>query len=167
MASSRFSIAVHTLALLAHGDGEKSLKSEAIACLVKTNAVVIRRLLSDLSSAKIVVSQAGAAGGSRLAKTPAEINLFEIYRAIEGGEIFTLHRQTPPESCDIGRTIQAVLGEIQDVLDAAVEESLGKISLAEVLQMIETENENCKAKYQFKTKPQTGKTADKVSDESI
>ncbi len=150
MASSRFSIAVHTLALLAHGDVEKSLKSEAIACLVKTNAVVIRRLLSDLSTAKIVVSQAGATGGSRLAKKPQEISLFEIYRAIEGGEVFTLHRKTPSEHCDIGRSIQAVLGEIQDVLDAAIEERLGKISLAEVLQMIETENENCKAKYQLK-----------------
>ncbi|MEP6925162.1 MAG: Rrf2 family transcriptional regulator [Pyrinomonadaceae bacterium] len=148
MASSRFSIAVHTLALLAHDERDKPLKSEYIACLVKTNAVVIRRLLSDLASANLVVSQAGATGGTRLARAPAEISLTEVYRAVEGGEIFSLHRQKPDSHCDIGRSIQAVLSKIQDRLDTAIEENLGKISLAEVLSMIEIENKNCLNKYQ-------------------
>lgn len=146
MASSRFSVAVHTLALLAsHGD--KQLKSEQIACLVKTNPVVIRRLLSDLSRANLVVSQAGAAGGSRLAQDPTKISLWQIYQAVADGEVFALHRKTPDEHCEIGRSIQVVLSSIQDRLDAAIEISLGKISLAEVLQMIETENRNCQTKF--------------------
>ncbi len=142
MASSRFSIAIHTLALLAREE-EKPLKSEFIACLVKTNPVVIRRILSDLASANLVVSQAGAAGGTRLALKPNEIKLSEIYRAVADGQVFALHRKTPDSHCDIGRSIQAVLSSIQENLDAAIEESLGKISLAKVLQMIEQENEAC------------------------
>jgi Rrf2 family protein len=145
MASSRFSIAVHTLALLAYKD-DQPVKSEYIACSVNTNAVVIRRILSDLSTAGVVVSQAGAAGGSRLAKTPEEITLIEVYKAVEGGEIFALHRNAPDEKCDIGRSIQEVLSAVQEHLDKAVEESLGKISLAEVLQMIEMANGYCKLK---------------------
>lgn len=148
MASSRFSIAVHTLALLANED-DKSLKSEYIACSVKTNAVVIRRLLSDLSQAGIVVSQAGATGGTRLARKPEEITLIEVYRAVEGGEIFALHRNAPDDKCDIGRSIQEVLTAIQDRLDKAVEKSLGSINLAEVLQMIEMANGYCKLRKQI------------------
>lgn len=147
MASSRFSIAVHTLALLAN-KCEKPLKSEYIACLVKTNAVVIRRLLSDLAGAALVVSQTGATGGTRLARAPHEITLTEIYQAVESGEVFALHRQKPDDQCDVGRSIQTVLSSIQDRLDAAIEESLGKITLAEVLLMIESENKNCLEKYQ-------------------
>lgn len=145
MASSRFSVAVHALALLAsHSD--KQLKSEQVACLVKTNPVVIRRLLSDLSRASLVISQAGAMGGSRLAQDPTQISLWQIYQAVADKEVFALHRKTPDEHCQIGRSIQAVLSAVQDRLDAALEISLGKISLAEVLQMIETENENCQTK---------------------
>lgn len=146
MASSRFSIAVHTLALLAH-EAEKPLKSEYIACLVKTNPVVIRRLLADLARAGFVQSQAGAAGGTRLAQTAAEINLFSVYQAVEDGQVFALHRKTPDAKCDIGRSIQTVLTEVQTGLDQAVEESLGKISLAEVLEMIKAENKNCQARF--------------------
>jgi Rrf2 family protein len=146
MANSRFSIAIHTLALLAH-QSEKPLKSEYIACLVKTNPVVIRRMLIELSRANLVVSQAGAAGGTRLSRRPEEISLWEIYQAASDGQVFTLHRKTPDEHCDIGRSIQAVLGAIQAKMDAAIEASLGKISLAEVLEMIKAENENCRAKW--------------------
>lgn len=147
MASSRFSIAVHTLALLAN-KCEKPLKSEYLACLVKTNAVVIRRLLSDLAAANLVVSQTGASGGTRLARQPGAITLTEIYQAVESGEVFALPRQKPDAQCDIGRSIQTVLSDIQDRLDAAIEESLGKITLAEVLQMVASENKNCLEKYQ-------------------
>lgn len=146
MASSRFSVAVHTLGLLAKERG-KSLKSEYIACLVKTNPVVIRRLLSALAQANLIVSQAGASGGTRLAKEPNEITLWEIYKAVEDGQVFALHRKTPDEHCTIGRSIQAVLSAIQNKLDAAIEESLGKITLSEVLLMIKEENEKCLAKF--------------------
>ena len=146
MASSRFSVAVHTLALLARYDGGKPLKSEAVACLVKTNAVVIRRLLSDLAGAGLVVSQAGAAGGTRLAKKPEEIFLNDVYKAVEDGQVFALHRQKPDDRCEIGRSIQIVLTEIQNKLDTAIEESLGRISIAKVVEMIETENAECRVK---------------------
>ena len=138
MASSRFSIAIHTLGLLARAD-DKPLKSEQIALLVKTNPVVIRRILSELGRAKIVVSQAGAAGGTRLARRPEEIFLVEIYRVIESREIFSLHRKKPDERCEIGQSIEVVLLQIQNKLDKAIEDGLGKTTLADVLEMIEEE----------------------------
>lgn len=149
MASNRFSIAIHALGLLARADG-KPLKSEQIACLVKTNPVVIRRILSELGRAQIVVSQAGAAGGTRLASRPEEILLVEIYRVIESRQIFALHRQTPDKQCEIGQSIEVVLLQIQNKLDRAIEDGLGKITLADVLQMVADENERCLARTKEK-----------------
>lgn len=149
MASNRFSIAVHALGLLARADG-KPLKSEQIACLVKTNPVVIRRILSELGRARLVVSQAGAAGGTRLARRPEEILLVEIYRVLESRQIFALHRQKPNESCEIGRSIEVVLLQIQNKLDRAVEEGLGATTLDDVLRMVEEENESCRARTKGK-----------------
>ena len=149
MASNRFSIAIHTLGLLARGE-DKPLKSEKIACLVKTNPVVIRRILSELGRAGLVVSQAGAAGGTRLARRPEDILLVEIYRVIESRQIFALHRQTPDKHCEIGRSIEVVLLQIQNKLDRQIEEGLGKITLADVLQMIEDENKRCRARSKEK-----------------
>ena len=145
MASNRFSIAIHALGLLARAE-DKPLKSEQIACLVKTNPVVIRRILSELRRAQIVVSQAGAAGGTRLARKPEEILLVEIYRVIESRQIFALHRRKPDEKCEIGQSIEVVLLQIQNKLDRAIEDGLGKITLADVLEMIEDENRRCRAR---------------------
>src|SRR5438552_10981521 len=93
-ANSQFSMAVHVLTMLANaGDGH--LKSERIAGSVNTNAVVIRRLISQLNQAKLVSSQTGAGGGTRLARAPGEISLAEVYEAVCCGEVFALHSRSP------------------------------------------------------------------------
>ena len=80
-ANSQFSMAVHVLSMLARSKDE-NLKSDEIAGSVNTNAVVIRRLLGQLGHANLVISQTGANGGTRLARCPNEINLWDIYKAI-------------------------------------------------------------------------------------
>jgi DNA-binding IscR family transcriptional regulator len=48
-ANSQFSMAVHILAMLARSEGE-NVKSECLAGSVNTNAVVVRRLLGQLTA---------------------------------------------------------------------------------------------------------------------
>lgn len=150
MANSRFSIAVHTLALLARSN-DQPLKSEVIARLVKTNPVVIRRLLSELARANLVVSQAGATGGTKLARKPEDVLLVEVYRTVADKQIFALPRKSPDYECEIGRSIEAVMVQIQNKFDRAIEENLGKITLAEVLLMIEDENKSCQERIREKS----------------
>src|SRR6476619_2527243 len=69
MLSSKLTVGVHILTLLASSPGE-SLTSEYIAGSVHTNPVVILRLLGLLREAGIVESQGGLGGGWRL-KRPA------------------------------------------------------------------------------------------------
>jgi Rrf2 family protein len=135
-ANSQFSMAVHVLVLLAL-TGDENLKSEQIARSVNTNPVVIRRILSNLSHAGLVISQTGSAGGTRLARVPADITLREIYRAVSCGEVFALHGRTPDQNCPVGRNIEAVLCNLQKEIDAAVAEKLGEFKLAAILEMVD------------------------------
>jgi Rrf2 family protein len=135
-ANSRFAIAVHVLTLMAWA-GDEPLKSELVACSVNTNPVVIRRILCQLGRAGLVVSQTGAAGGSRLARKPGQITLLEIYRAVDAGDVFSLHRQPPSDTCPVGMNIETVLENILADVDQALERVLGKITVGKVLQSIE------------------------------
>lgn len=129
-------MAVHVLVMLAkNSDG--NVKSECIAESVNTNAVVIRRLLCQLSSANLVVSQTGAAGGTRLAKNAKDISLNEIYQAVSTGEVFALHRQRPNQDCPVGKNIESVLCNLQKEIDKAIEEKLSERNLQSVLEIIE------------------------------
>ena len=134
-ANSQFSMAVHVLSMLARSKDE-NLESDYIAKSVNTNAVVIRRLLGQLSQAKLVVSQTGANGGTRLARCPKEINLSEIYKAVNCGDVFALHAKSPNKDCPVGKNIEAVLCCLQKDIDKGIEEKLSKYSLQSVFEMV-------------------------------
>ena len=134
--NSQFSMAVHVLSMLARSKDE-NLKSDFLACSVNTNAVVIRRLLGELNQAKLVVSQTGANGGSRLARCPSEINLAEIYKAVSCGEVFALHAKAPSKDCPVGKNIEAVLSCLQREIDKGIEEKLSRYTLQNVFEMVE------------------------------
>ena len=136
MSNSQFAMAVHVLVMLAKSS-DGNLKSEYIAESVNTNAVVIRRLLCQLSQANLVISQTGASGGTRLAKRAQEINLNEIYTAVSTGEVFALHRQKPNQDCPVGKNIEAVLCNLQKEIDKAIESKLSQKTLQNVLEIIE------------------------------
>ena len=135
-ANSQFSMAVHVLAMLAKS-GDDNVKSECIAGSVNTNAVVIRRILGQLNQANLVTSQTGASGGTRLAKSPAEISLCEIYKAVSCGEVFALHAKAPNQDCPIGKNIEAVLCNLQKEIEQSVGEKLKQFTLARVIDMVE------------------------------
>jgi Rrf2 family protein len=116
--------------------GEEPLKSEQVAESVNTNPVVIRRMLLELADAGLVVSQTGSLGGSRLANDPAETTLLDVYRALEYGGVFSLHRQPPSRDCPVGVNIETVLVEVLSEVDSAVEQVLGRITIDDVVQRL-------------------------------
>jgi Rrf2 family protein len=135
-ANSQFSMAIHVLAMLA-GSRDENMKSDCIAASVNTNPVVIRRLLSQLNHADLVVSQTGSHGGTRLARCPKEIKLSEIYKAVSCGEVFALHPNGPNKDCPVGRNIEAVLCNLQKEIEKGVEQRLAGYTLQNVFEMVE------------------------------
>lgn len=153
--NSRFAIAVHTLALMANHE-DAPLKSEFIACFVKTNPVVIRRLLPELAKADLVETQAGAHGGSRLKKKPEEISLWEIYQAVEMSAAFSVHQPLSGGQCKVSRNIESVLINIQNRVDKAVWQTLCGVTLAEVLQMLKDEKGEAAGDEQWRRLQESG-----------
>jgi len=129
-------MAVHILTMLSTS-GDENVKSECIAGSVNTNAVVIRRLLGQLAQAKLVTSQTGAFGGTRLARDPRDISLCEIYKAVSCGEVFALHGKSPNQDCPVGKNIEAVLCNLQKEIDTSIGQKLGQYSLQSVIAMVE------------------------------
>lgn len=129
--STRFAVAIHTLAALAVGDG-KPMRSEDLAFSANTNAVVIRGLLSRLNAAKLTTSQLGAGGGAMLAKPAGQIRLLDVYRAVEDTELFSLHRTPPCESCAVGGNIQDAMRPSFERARMAMEAELAKVTVAEI-----------------------------------
>lgn len=133
--SSRFAIAVHVLTLMAQV-GDEPVKSDFVASSVNTNPVVIRRILCSLQRARIVTSQTGAAGGSRLARPASRITLLEVYRAVEEGKLLSLHRQRPNPRCPVGMNIESVLGHVTREAESAFEQALAAITVDKVLKAV-------------------------------
>jgi len=132
--SSRFAVAVHVLSLLATTEG--TVSSTLIAGSVNTNPVLIRRILGQLGKAGMTQSVRGTAGGSLLAKAPVEINLLDVYRAVEEPGVLALHRSDPNPACDVGRNITRVLGGVFDRAQDAVERVIESMTLQDILRQL-------------------------------
>jgi Rrf2 family protein len=133
--ATRFSVAVHVLALVEFLDGRR-LTSEMIANSVGTNASFVRRLMSMLSHAGLVESAAGVAG-ARLARPAGKITLLDIYRAVdmEDEHRLAIHDDPNPR-CTVGRHIEGALDTVIAPAEQAFETQLDRRTLADVTRLI-------------------------------
>ena len=130
--SSRFSVAIHIISILQlYGDPMPT--SEYIAGSVKTNPVVIRRILGMLKQAGIVDMKRGT-GGAYLVKSVEDITMLDVYKAVgsvEDGQLFQIHENPNPE-CPIGANIQDVVNVALISAQDAMEGVLQKITLEDI-----------------------------------
>ncbi len=128
-------MAVHVLTVLAYKDGDR-VTSALLASSVNTNPVIIRRLLLALQRARLVETGKGAGSGSRLSRSPARINLAEIYRAVEAEEAFAKPSRKPNEACPVGHCIRAELEKVFASAQRALEQDLAKTTLAGLIEAV-------------------------------
>jgi Rrf2 family protein len=118
LASSRFVVATHVLCILARHAGKGPVCSSMIASSVETNPVVIRRLMSELEKAKLVLSTAGRSGGFQLSRSADDVSLADIYEAVEDSCVFKMHQTDPDSNCPVVSQMWAAL--IPKLKDAEV-----------------------------------------------
>src|SRR4051794_7445059 len=134
--SSRFTVAVHILSLVAIERNELCT-SEWIAESVNTNPVVIRRVIGKLRDAEIVQVRRGI-GGATLQKPLDQISLLDVYRAVEvveKGELFQMHEKPNP-NCPVGANVGAILELILLRAQEAMESVLGEITMDELVKVL-------------------------------
>jgi Rrf2 family protein len=134
-ANSRMAGAIHILCYMAYVGRDWST-SEAIASSVRTNPVVVRRLLKSLEHEGLVEIRPGKDGGVRLALPAEQITLDRIYRATEGDAgLFALRPGGNP-NCRVSANMKFLLRPVFDAANAAVEHSLNGTSLAGLVKAI-------------------------------
>lgn len=127
--STRFSIAVHTLSLIHSFPNECT--GDYIAGSVGTNPVVIRRIMGMLKKAGFIDVRPGV-GGASLLKSPQDITLLDIYRAVhvvDDNRLFRFHEE-PNVRCPVGRNIEAALQSEMDEAQLALENRLAETTLS-------------------------------------
>jgi len=133
--STRFTVALHILTLLASSRGE-TLTSEYIAGSVNTNPVVVRRLLGLLRKRGFVSSQPGNRGGWQLTRDAGSITLLDVRRAVNEGSPFAMHSQPPNLACPVGRNIQAALTGVYGQAERAMEAELAQTTVQGLLRSV-------------------------------
>ncbi|MDE6583897.1 MAG: Rrf2 family transcriptional regulator, partial [Anaeroplasmataceae bacterium] len=130
--TSKFTIAVHTLLAIHTLGKEYKTTSEFIASSVNVNPVVIRRTLQNLKAAGLVEVKAGS-GGANILKDLKDITLYDIYVAMEclEGGLFHFH-ENPNSLCPVGRNIHLVLDKHLSNAQAAMENELKSVTLADL-----------------------------------
>jgi Rrf2 family protein len=130
--NTQFSLAVHLLTLLAQAEPGQLLDSVALAISPAASPVHVRRVLGHLREAGLVHAQQGAHGGWVLAKAADEIDLAQVWSAVNGEDpVLGVH--SPDPNCEVGRRVQQNLRELDRRALATLLGDLATTTIAEIL----------------------------------
>ena len=133
--SVQFAVAAHIMAALGYFPGEE-ISSTILADSVNADPTFVRKSLSKLSKAGLVVTKRGKSGASMLSRSPRQITLLDIYRASAAPPTFAIHsypvEKRCPVSCNLKECMSGVLSHAQDSFEMA----LAKITLANLVGQI-------------------------------
>ena len=118
------------LHVLIHMSGHHgAVTSDAIARMLGTNPVVIRRTMAGLREHGHVVSEKGHGGGWRLARPLSEITLLDVHRALGAGAVFVMGPANDQPECRIEQAVNALMGEAFAHAEAVLLKELGSRTL--------------------------------------
>ena len=127
--------AVQIMCVMAYIGG-RGANSEIIARSLRTNPVVVRRLLKSMQRNGLVEIRPGKDGGVQLGREPAAITLDQIYQAVEGdNEVFALRGDGNP-NCPVNARMKHLLGPIFAAANDAVEQTLRQTTLGSLVDAI-------------------------------
>jgi Rrf2 family protein len=125
---SRLSGMLHVLLHMAERRGP--VTSEILAKAMKTNPVVIRRIMAGLRDHGYVRSEKGHGGGWTLARDLSRITLRDIYTALNCPSLLALGHRTESPRCLVEQAVNAVLEQAFRDAEALLLSRLGDVTLA-------------------------------------
>jgi len=130
--STKLSDAMHISVYIGLGE-VKNLTSAQIAESVKTNPAYVRQIMSYLKKAGLILTTRGQANPS-LTRTPAEITMLDVYRAVEGDKpLLHLDTHVNPE-CGVAMNVQFAIGDYYRQIQQVAEEKMKNITLQDVME---------------------------------
>src|ERR1700687_1175763 len=128
--SVQFTVATHVMAALAAFHGEE-IPSATVAESVNADSTFVRKSLSKLSKAGLIVTTRGKNGASRLTRSPKQITLLDIYRASAAPPTFAIHSYPVEKRCPISCNIKGCMSSVLKKAQDSFEKSLDGIKLAD------------------------------------
>jgi Rrf2 family protein len=127
---SRLSGVLHVLLHMAESD--QPATSETLARAMRTNPVVVRRLMGGLRRAGLVASAKGHGGGWVLGCPLSRITLGDIHAALGAPPVLAVgHREAQP-SCLVEQAVNHALGSAYAEAEALLLKRLHQVTLAEL-----------------------------------
>lgn len=121
---------LHVLLHMARHDGP--MTSEAIARMLGTNAVVVRRTMAGLRDAGYVRSEKGHGGGWAIATDLEMVSLLDVHRAVGGPRIFAIGSEHSNPDCAVEKVVNAAVQDALQDAEALLVARLGAVSLGEL-----------------------------------
>jgi len=133
--SVQFAVASHIMAALGIYPGGE-VGSATLADSVNANPTFVRKSLSKLSKAGLVVTTRGKNGASVLARPAKQITLLDIYRASEAPRAFAIHSYPVEKRCPVSRNLKECMSAVLSQTQKSFENSLAQITLADLIGQI-------------------------------
>ena len=130
--SVQFTVAAHIMAALGFRHGEQ-IPSATLAESVNANPTFVRKSLSKLSKAGLIVTTRGKNGASGLTHSPEQITLLDIYRASGAPLTFAIHSYPVEEGCPILTNIKGCMSSVLKKAQDSFENTLDGITLADLV----------------------------------
>ena len=130
--SVQFTVAAHIMAALGFFRGME-ISSATLAESVNADPTFVRKSLSKLSKAGLIVTSRGKNGASALARPPKEVTLLDIYRASAAPPTFAIHNYPVEKRCPISRNIKGCMSSVLKKGQNSFEHALDRITLADVV----------------------------------
>ena len=133
--SVQFAVAAHIMAALGYFHGQE-ISSATLADSVNADATFVRKSLSKLSKAGLVVTKRGKSGASMLSRSPRQITLLDIYRASAAPLAFAIHSYPVEKRCAVSCSLKECMSAVLSQAQSSFEKSLARTTLADLVAMI-------------------------------
>jgi len=128
----QFAVAAHIMAALGYFHGEE-ISSATLADSVNADATFVRKSLSKLAKAGLVVTKRGQSGASMLSRSPRQITLLDIYRASAAPLAFAIHSYPVEKRCVVSRNLKECMSAVLSEAQSSFEKSLARMTLADLV----------------------------------
>ena len=127
---NRLSAVLHAILHLSEHDGP--MTSEALAACMRTNPVVVRRIMAGLREAGIVTASRGHGGGWALARPLSDTSLSDVHAALGSPDLFGFGASREPSACLLQQAVDAALETERQAAEARLLDRMKHIRLSDL-----------------------------------
>ncbi len=136
--SSKFSDILHVLLHMA--DSNAPVTSETLAKAMRTNPVVVRRVMAGLRKQGFVQSEKGHGGGWSLSCDLKRVTLLDVYKAVESPTLLAMTNRIQDSECQIEKAVNTATQNAFDEAEALLLKKFQHVTLARLLNLVKKDS---------------------------